>query len=223
MHESSQQTGDGSGNPLSPKALLPSFAVVVLLFGTGLLVTRVFHEDILTLLTGHEILGVLVFVGSTALAVILPFWSNLPLVPVATLLYGPLATSALLILGWTLGSAIAFSFARAYQRFMLRRFPSLNRYAFIDMLIHPRYPFLSLVVLRMTFPVDIISYALGIFTLRVSARANFFSTIAGITPFSFLFGYFGVLSPKEQSVVFAVTTTAFFIYYFAFLQRVKIR
>ncbi len=208
-------------NPLSLGTLLPSVIGIGILFGLGLLFTRVFREDILATLAGHAYLGILVFVSTTALAVVLPFWSNLPLIPVATLLYGPLATTGLLILGWTIGSVVSFAFARGYQHWMIRRFPTLSRYAFVDSLVHPRHPFLSLVILRMTLPVDILSYALGCFSLRVSPRMNLFSTLVGIAPFSFVFGYFGALSPETQVLVSVLAAAGFLTYYFMFLKRMR--
>ncbi|MEQ1805902.1 MAG: hypothetical protein ABL900_11055, partial [Burkholderiaceae bacterium] len=80
---------------LTRRDLLPSvrtLAWVLLLFALAIVLARSYATPIGAALSDHQALGVVLFFGTTALAVVLPLFSNLPLVPFAVLLWGP---------GWT--------------------------------------------------------------------------------------------------------------------------
>jgi membrane associated rhomboid family serine protease len=80
------------------------------------------------------------------------------------------------------------------------------------MLIHPRHRIASLVMLRMTFPVDVLSYALGLFSPGTSMGDVALSTAIGAAPFALLFALFPSLSTTTQLVVFGASTAVFAIY-----------
>jgi uncharacterized membrane protein YdjX (TVP38/TMEM64 family) len=182
---------------------------VVLLFAGGLWVARHYAQPVQRALEAHAAAGVLVFVASSALAVLLPLVSNLPLVPLAVLVWGPWWTASLLLLGWLIGAVGSFVIARQAGPWMLRRFPAAMRHADIDRLIHPGHRLWSLVALRMTFPVDVLSYALGLFSRSTTASEVALSTLLGAAPFALLFAWFPTLSAVGQAFVFAASTLAF--------------
>jgi len=182
---------------------------VVLLFGAGLWAAHEFALPIERALSTHPVLGLVAFVASSALAVVLPVASNLPLVPLVVPSWGPLATAALLLLGWILGSAASFVLARRARQWIVRRFPAVQRHADIERLIHPRHRLASLVSLRMTFPVDVLSYALGLFSERTTLSEVMTSTAIGAAPFALVFAWFPTWSAQAQGLVFAASLALF--------------
>lgn len=185
---------------------------VIALFGAALLLAREFAAPIQGLLLANMRLGIAAFVATSALAVLLPLLTNLPLVPFAVLAWGPWWTAVLLLLGWLIGAALSFTLGRHASAWILRHFPSVKRHADIDRLINPRHRMVSLVLLRMTFPVDVLSYALGLFSRRTTLLENALSTAMGAAPFAVLFGLFPTLSATAQLILFGVSVLAFAAY-----------
>lgn len=186
--------------------------VVVALFALAMALSRHFEQPIRAVLQQHRLAGLLVFTATSVLAVLLPVLSNLPLVPLAVLAWGPGWTAALLLLGWVLGSAASFALARTARHHILRHFPAVQRHADIERLVLPRQRLLSLVLLRMTFPVDVLSYALGLFSERTTLGQCALSTALGGAPFALLFAWVPVLPPALQMAVFGGSVLAFVAY-----------
>ena len=63
--------------------------------------------------------------------------------------------------------------------------------------------FLGIVLLRIIFPIDIISYALGMFS-KVSLRKYTLATLVGYAPIVFVLSYFGKLPANYQLSVILV-------------------
>ena len=200
---------------LTRRDLLPSAASLLwvgFLFAAAIVLTNHYAAPISAALGAHGQLGFVIFFGTTALAVVLPLFSNLPLVPFAVLLWGPWPTALILILGWVAGAALSFEFARRMRAGMIRCFPKVARYAPIDRLIHPQHHIWSLMFLRMTFPADILSYVLGLFSRKTSAAENALSTAIGGAPFALLFAFFPAMPRTAQAVVFGGSALGFGAY-----------
>lgn len=185
---------------------------VLALFAAGIFVARHYASQIQGLLADHAAIGIGIFIASSVLAVLLPLLSNLPLVPAAVVAWGPWWTAGLLLLGWIVGAALAFVLGRHARAMTLRHFPSAQRHADIDRLIHPQHRLLSLVLLRMTFPVDVLSYSLGLFSRSTSLGENLLSTTLGAAPFALLFALLPTLPAATQLVAFAASVLAFLGY-----------
>jgi uncharacterized membrane protein YdjX (TVP38/TMEM64 family) len=185
---------------------------VLLLFAAGVAATRWYSVSIESALTAHAKVGVAVFVLTAIIAVLMPALTNLPLVPLAVLAWGPWWTAALLLAGWAAGSALSFALGRHAREVILRRFPSVRRHADIERLIHPRYRMGSLVLLRMTFPVDVLSYALGLFSRSTTMTENTVATLIGAAPFALLFALLPTLSARWQFAVFGGSALVFVAY-----------
>jgi uncharacterized membrane protein YdjX (TVP38/TMEM64 family) len=192
---------------------------VVALFGAGVLLVRLYATPIRQALDENFALGIAVFVATSAVAVLLPVLTNLPLVPVATLAFGPWWTAALLLGGWALGSALSFVLARRARTLILRRLPSVQRHADIERLIDPRHRVASLALLRATFPVDVLSYALGLFSPATTLAQNTLATLLGAAPFALLFAFVPALSPAGQAAVLGVSLAGFLAYLAWVLRR----
>lgn len=187
-------------------------ACVLALFAAGVFVARHYAPQIQGLLAEYTVIGIGIFLASSALAVLMPLLSNLPLVPAAVVAWGPWWTAGLLMLGWLVGATLAFMLGRHARAITLRHFPSAQRHADIDRLIHPRHRLLSLVLLRMTFPVDVLSYSLGLFSRSTTLGENVLSTLLGAAPFALLFALLPTLSAAAQLMIFAASVLAFLAY-----------
>lgn len=113
---------------------------------------------------------------------------TMPLFLIAGGIFGPLAASLFNIIGWSIGAVIAFLLARFLGRPVLSHFVSLRRINEYEKKIPEKLEFLSIVLLRMVVPVDLLSYALGFFS-SISFMRYTIATIIGITPFAILFAY----------------------------------
>lgn len=195
-----------------PASSLPLGLWALALFALGLWLAHRFEAPILQCVEHWQTLGEFVFVASAALAVLLPAASNLPLLPIAVAAWGPLAAAALLLLGWTLGSVLAFALARTARPFVLRHWPGAVQVADIERLVHPRHRLFSLVVLRMSFPVDVLSHALGLFGRETTAGEVALSTAIGAAPFALLFALVPTMPMAMQALVLALTGAAFVLH-----------
>jgi uncharacterized membrane protein YdjX (TVP38/TMEM64 family) len=135
------------------------------------------------------------------------------------LAWGPAWTALLLLLGWVIGAAASFVLARHARPLILRQFPSVNRHVNIDRLIHPQHRIGSLILLRMTFPVDVLSYALGLFSRNTTWTENAVSTAVGGAPFAVLFALYPALPSTTQLLVFVACALVFVAYTLWVLRR----
>jgi uncharacterized membrane protein YdjX (TVP38/TMEM64 family) len=185
---------------------------VLTVFGVAVLLAQVFALPIQAALAAHPRLAVGVFVGTSVVAVLVPVLSNLALVPLVVPAWGPVWTALLLLLGWVIGAVASFLLGRFARELILRRFPSVHRHVNIDRLIHPGHRIGSLILLRMTFPVDVLSYALGLFSSRTHWVEVAVSTVVGGAPFAMLFALYPALPPMIQLLVFGACTLVFVAY-----------
>jgi len=200
---------------LTRRDLLPSLSSllgVLVLFLFALSLTRAFEPQIVSAVSDRGVLGLVIFFATTALAVVFPIFTNLPLIPLAVVLWGPWWTALVMFLGWIAGSTLSFALARHFSPAVAKAFPAVARYADIDRLILPSRPVLSLVLLRMTFPVDMLSYVLGLFSARATARQNLISTAVGVAPFALLFAFFPALPLSAQSALLGASALVFVVY-----------
>jgi uncharacterized membrane protein YdjX (TVP38/TMEM64 family) len=112
-------------------------------------------------------------------------------------------TGALSIIGWGIGAIIAFLLAQHYGKPLVQRFIPPDRLRAIERLIPQKNLFWSVIFLRMTVPVDVLSYALGLFT-EMSLESYVTATIIGITPFALFIAYSGTLVPMYQLIAMGV-------------------
>lgn len=126
----------------------------------------------------------------------------LPLVPIASNIFGPFSSGVFSIIGWTLGAMIAFSIARHAGKPLLAKFTSVEKIERIEKYVPEHVHFFTILVLRMLLPVDALSYALGFFS-GISFWKYSIATLIGVTPFSFVFAYAGGAIPLENYLRFA--------------------
>ncbi len=146
------------------------------------------------------LVGIFSYIGLLIVAVVIAPISTFFLVPVAANSWGPLLAAVYTVLGWTIGSMIAFYLARRYGLKWVGKMEKVKRMREIEVAIPRRHVFIFVTLLRSTIPVDILSYALGIFS-TIGYRSFLFSTIIGITPFTLLLTYASTSTAQIQVAV----------------------
>lgn len=140
----------------------------------------------------NNIAGMLTYIFILVIATVIAPISALPILPLASNIWGWFLAASLSIVGWTLGAIIAFALARKYGVPLVKRFISLERIAKLENRIPKENIFWSIVFLRMSIPVDILSYILGLFS-HIRFRTYFLATLIGVSPFAFIFAFLGGL------------------------------
>lgn len=164
-------------------------------------------------LIGTGFFSVFVYILVLIIAVVAAPINAFPLIPVASSIWGWFITGILNIIGWTVGSVIAFVLARNYGYPLVQKFFSLEEMAKYEKIIPQENIFWSIVFLRISIPVDILSYFLGLFS-HIKFRDYLFATIIGVTPFAFIFAYVGTLDILYQIIAFLIAVSILFAGYF---------
>jgi len=126
-------------------------------------------------------------------------------VPAAAPFLGPWQAALCAVVGWTLGAIVAFFIARHLGRRLAVSIVGEERLMRLESRIPEKNLFLWMVFLRMLLPVDVLSYALGLFP-RVKVLPYTMATLIGIAPFAFVFAYAGeALLLKEYGRVVGFT------------------
>lgn len=186
------------------------FVVVALLFvAASALAGR--YEDGIRALAGHDgFAGMAAYVAVTVVSVVIAPVSTLPLLPLASAMWGWVIAGALSVVGWTIGAQVAFFLARRFGVPLVRKLVSLETLNKVEDRLPREHLFWSVVFLRMAVPVDVLSYAIGLFS-RMKGTSYFFATLIGVIPFAFLFAYAGTLSPVFQIAALLAGIAVFFI------------
>ena len=161
--------------------------LVVSFFIAAVLLTQYFKDEIAHYLDfGYW--GMLIYVLLATSSTVLAPINTLPLIPIATVLWGGLAAALLSITAWTLGAIIAFIIARRWGKPFIERHYNLDKISRYEKLLGDKYVFWNIVALRIIIPVDILSYAIGLFT-TVKLSTYSLATLIGVSPFAFLLAY----------------------------------
>ena len=141
---------------------------------------------------GNNFLGVLIYILISIVAIVIAPISMMPLVPIAANLWGWFYSGIIHIIGWSIGSVIVFFLSRKYGVPLIKKFISLKKINEFEKKIPKENLFIDLVLLRMIIPIDILSYALGLFS-KVKFKTYALTTVIGITPFAFVFSFLGTI------------------------------
>lgn len=167
------------------------------------------NTDLFRDLIGDGFGGIIAFIlVFTLLTVIAPI-SAMPLIPISINLWGPFVSAILATIGWSLGAYIAFTIARKLGAPLIGKFISIDKIKSYEDLIPKKNVFIGLVIMRIFLPVDLLSYALGLFS-SITTRSYMTVTIIGVTIFAFAFAYFGQL-PISYQIVGGVAAVALIV------------
>lgn len=153
-------------------------------------------------------LGIISYIGVMAVSIVFAPLGTGFLLPVAANSYGPFLAAIYSIIGWTLGSVIAFWIAKTFRKKVFKHKGFVKRIQAYEKSI-PKYQFYGLVILlRIALPVDLMSYVLG-FASTMSYRVFFLTTLVGVTPMTFVFTYASTSSILIQVLASMFATAVF--------------
>jgi uncharacterized membrane protein YdjX (TVP38/TMEM64 family) len=124
--------------------------------------------------------------------------ATLPLIPVAVRAWGRVPAGLVTTAGWTTGSLVAFLIARRWGYPLVRKLTSLDRVRAMRRYI-PDNLFWSVVLVRLVFPMDVVSYVVGLFS-DIGWGHYVAATALGLTPSAFLLAYLGKL-PNAYEII----------------------
>lgn len=150
------------------------------------------NQEFVSSIIGDGFSGILIYLLVVIIAIVVAPISMMPFVPIAANMWGWFNAALIHIVGWSLGSFIVFFISRKYGVPLIRKFVSLKKINEYEKKISKEEVFWGMVVLRMITPVDILSYALSLFT-KVKFKTYALATIIGIIPFAFAFSYLGTV------------------------------
>lgn len=188
-------------NQTKTKAFLGILVIVALFILSSYFVRE--NIDIIKSFIGDGFLGILIYILITITAIIIAPISMMPLIPIASNLWGWFYSGVIHIIGWTIGSVIVFIISRKYGVNLIKKFVSLKKINEFEKKIPKENLFLDILLLRMVIPVDILSYALGLFS-KVEFKTYTLATIIGIIPFAFVFSFLGTVPIYYQILGFFV-------------------
>ncbi|MFT5179831.1 MAG: putative membrane protein YdjX (TVP38/TMEM64 family) [Candidatus Paceibacteria bacterium] len=187
------------------KEIVGISAIVILFIAVSIL-SSTYKDELQMMVSNYGNYGLLVYVLATIVSTVVAPVNTLPLLPLAVSLWGVTVGALLSIIGWTIGGLIAYYIAREYGRPLVSKFVNLEKIEKVELHIPKRNMFWILIGLRVTMPVDLLSYALGLFT-KISYRMYFITTLIGVTPFAFVFAYAAGMPIGYQIGVLVFTFT----------------
>lgn len=147
--------------------------------------------------------GILIYLLITIIAIVIAPISMTPLIPLASNLWGIFYGTMINVIGWTIGSIIVFFICRKYGVPLIKKFISLEKINELEKKVPKENFFTALIILRMITPVDVLSYAISLFT-KVNFKTYLATTIIGIIPFAFVFSYLGTVPIYYQIAGFII-------------------
>lgn len=165
-------------------------------------------------------LGILIYILIGIFATVFAPLSSLPLLPVAVFIWGWFLAGVFSVISWTIGSIIAFIIARKYGVKIVKKFISVEKIAYYEQFIPKKDLFISIILLRVFFPADIVSYVLGVFS-KVDFKTYSLATFLGIISFAFILSYIGSFPTTYQIVSLIVGGVLFSILYYKISKRMK--
>ena len=190
------------------KAIIP-VAIIAALFIVSAFYSQKYGEEAKIFVERGGVFGMVAYVVIAIVATVAAPISAAPLIPIAANTWGVAITAVLSILGWTIGSLAAFAIGRKYGLPLAQKFISVHSLEKLHKHIPQERIFWSVVLLRIMIPVDLLSYALGIFGV-LGWKKYTLATIIGISPFAFIFAYLGTLPVSYQ--LFSITAGILLIF-----------
>ena len=141
---------------------------------------------------GNKVLGVILYISIFIISIVLAPISVMPLIPFAARLWGLYAATALSVIGWTIGSMIAFYLARKFGKPYVSKIIPLKTLEKLEEYVPETNVFWSIFFFRAVTPIDGLSYVLGLVT-TISFRTFSIATFFGLIPFCFVISFLGSL------------------------------
>lgn len=170
-----------------------SLIVIALLFVAASFLAHHFQYFLASLVESGGIASVAGFIVLTAIFVVFVIPLDIVfLIPLGAAVWGAVPTALMSIAGWTIGASVAMGIARVFGAPLVKRLIGFARIEAIQNRIPKRNLFWTVVFLRMLVSVDILSYALGLFS-DMRWGSYVLATAIGVAPFGFYFAFAGTL------------------------------
>lgn len=167
----------------------------------------------------------LAFIAMLFLATVFAPLTVMPLVPVVAPVFGPFLTGVYSLIGWTLGAVVAFFISRKFGRPVVAHFADISALDRMAARIPERTHFFIMVLMRMSIPADVLSYALGL-VKGIKFLPYLAATILGVAFFSFAFAYLGEAFFESEWFVLlslgAVSVVLFSLCWFILLRHLRV-
>jgi len=187
-------------------------ATILILFILASFIVHTYESEINILTERGGAFGMIAYIFIVVLAIVIAPISTVPLIPIASGLWGWFMAGVLSITGWAIGAQIAFHLARRFGKPLVEKLISIEKLTKFEERFSKEHIFWTIVFLRIVIPVDILSYAIGLFS-NIKSSMYFFATVIGILPFAFVLAYAGTLTVWLQLIVFLVVATIFISWY----------
>jgi uncharacterized membrane protein YdjX (TVP38/TMEM64 family) len=180
------------------------FSIMLLFIGVlvaGLFGVTLLPQEALTMyFEAHALQGITGVIIAMFLGTVIAPIAIVPIIPLIAPMLGPFQTGVASWVGWTLGAVVAFCIARYGGKPLLMRFVSLEALNRYEARIPHETHFSLIFALRIVIPVDLLSYALGLFS-RVPLGVYTAASALGIMWFSFAFSYLGYAVTTHNTVL----------------------
>lgn len=196
-------------------------AIIGAVLITAVFLVRAHAHTLRNFIDQHAFWGVFLYIVLNVLDAVLAPGATLPLIPVAVHAWGHVMAALITTAGWTAGSLIAFLIARRWGSPIVRKLTSMERLRGMKRYI-PEDLFVSIVVLRLVMPMDVISYLVGLFT-DIGWSKYVAATALGLTPSAFVLAYLGKLPYAYDLIAFGVSGAVLIAYVMAARRRVRKR
>jgi len=184
-------------------------AIIIGVFIVASVVSKNYENEFKNLIQIPGFLGMGIYIFLAVISNIIAPLTVLPLLPVVVALWGSFLTAVFSIIGWTIGAAIIFHLSRRYGKPFAARLINIQKAEEIAHAIPKKNFFWIVALLRLILPVDLLSFALGLFT-KMPWQPYLAATVIGIAPFAFLLAY-GVALPLNFQIFLGVIILGIFI------------
>lgn len=147
-------------------------------------------------------LGVVVFVGLSALSAMVAFLSSGLLAPVAVVAWGKAGTFVLLWLGWLLGGVFTYAVGRYLGRSVAGAIVGDETLARAEVFVRDRTHVLHVLVFQLAMPSEILGYVLGVLRYRFAVYVGVLAVSE--IPFALAVVYLGASFLEGRATTFVV-------------------
>jgi len=155
-------------------------------------------------------LGIIIYISILVLEAVVAPINTMPLIPIASEVVGWWQAAIYTLIGWTLGAFVVLIISQKYGKLLIRKMISLEKLEKYEKIIPTEHIFLNVVLLRLFMPIDIISYAFGLFT-NIKKSTYVLATLIGYAPLAFFVAYLGTVSTFYQIIGLIISTIVILI------------
>ena len=158
------------------------------------------YSDEIRIYIGYSISGMIFYIILINLDVVLAPISVIPLIPIATSIWGWQIAGLLTLLGWTMGSIIVFFITREYGVPVIKKLTNIEYVWKIQRAIPEKNLLFGIILIRIFIPFDIMSYAISLFT-KVKMKTYATATFIGFAAPAFILAYIGGFNLYTQLII----------------------